>query len=1701
MVVTMVVGYFPAYAKETTDTELEHYCIHHPSHTPECGYTAPTEGSPCTHQHDEACGYEEGVEDSCTHQHDETCGYAAPSEGTPCSYQVNGCPYCVSSWSWADARQLLNDSDGSWQLSLQEVSQDNRMTRDTLTELLPKQITAVTDDGEEKKLDVTWDLSAIPEEGAYEGTYQVTASLTDDNYAFTDDVLSPAVNVQLDGKETYAAAENSCIHHPYHTPECGYTDEAEGNSCSYEMNGCPYCVVSWEWVDDQGILSESDGAWGIGLAGASESAPVTRDTLENMLPGQIVATTDDGGEKTLDIAWDLSSIPEEGASQGNYQVSASLVDESYAFVDAAAPLAVTVQAGGAESYAHADLPSGTPPYQNHIVDGVSPNGTTINLFDYWITNQNDSDSSDPVDILNRGINKDHALLFFINGRGNWNAWTGAGGAPYKGIVKDELVNGYPALNDLKTAGTQVAGRDGNESLAYLFDPSMAQDGKASYKDVQGLLQVDDDGYYYYDSQKNFATYYSDTNSFTLYEYPGVVPGGTSPVGQFFPFNEANADAQSVSHKGNDYTIMNNLGSKNTAINHYFGVHMSTRFIQQFGGHTDSDKTKAVTYEFSGDDDAWIFIDGKLVGDLGGVHDAASVKIDFSTGEVTITSAIGQTGAKVETLYLKDLLGLSGNTLADNTYHTLDFFYLERGNVDSNMYLKYNLVTIPTSGLIKIDQLGNAVQGAEFTLYGAQDYEYRGESATPVATGSTDTNGEFVFLTSDGAGGQRPITVDELYVSYGQSEDGEGNNLILVETKTPRGYRSCGEIGLYFDDQSSTDNEILLLASKDTIWGQGAYAMPKVTVTTANSIELLDDPNDLTGTGGGRTESLVGNGSIADPLMFAVVFQKQEDGTWHPVSGDPLSGWKVWDGSDWNSILGAAKASPHIFQLGSSGAYQVDIDDLPGNILNYYHILKDENAAQYTIGYYYTSAASLSQANEGNTKRINSESTDSSTKLSRVFSVNLYITDMKNRLLVQKVDEDGNTVNGAQFSLYKADEVTVTTDNGTTTVTPKEGAQPAVATTSDITMPLSLNGTAVFPESAGSNGVLENGEYWLVETSAPVGYKLKTEPVHVVVNDTGVYADAGKQDDGVTVLRGVGSVARSMIQFVVNDHVDITLRDIKAALAQNVTYDSSSSKFTWGEADWNNTDGVRHLTYTDANGMLDYGPQDSTTTPTLDNLTLSTDVGWSKLLIRQDYNQGSADDAKLKTDLGDRDITNLFSGTVTVRVANDKTGNLKISKQVTGNGVPAGQGFTFEVTVKDGNTPISGTYQTLDGNGTRSSIEFNNGHATVTLKGGESLTILALPTGALFTVQETTVPDGYTPSVTVMGDTNAQVNKSEHSATGFIQHDITEDAAVETAFTNDFDGSTSVQLKGKKTLRGRNLTEQDTFTFSLEAADDATKQAIESGSIVMPSTTSASVKGDGSSSEGEFTFDSIQFKSEGTYTFNIAEQLPSGASQDNPVDGDIWYDTHTTIVTVTVTRDATTGLLSAIPTYDNTGNPDGSTESAEAVFVNRWAGLKIIKQVTGDMGDRDKLFTFTITLQDKEGSPLTGTYPYTIGSTTGTLSLDNTGTTGFQLKHDQTITIYGLPAGSKYTISEPDAQADGYTTYVTVGNDKKKVFQTTGNLSDADTVEVIFENSRGNVPATGLRVEQLPWILAVVVIIIAGTFFTVRGYKKRKRILK
>lgn len=1108
-----------------------------------------------------------------------------------------------------------------------------------------------------------------------------------------------------------------------HDAACGYQAAGPASPCAYAQAGCPYCVRAWDWVDPLGALTQAEQGWVLALPGVGPEQPLTRDAAASLLPAQINATLQNGQPASLALTWDLSAIPAAGAAAGEYPVLASLADPTYA-LPAGDMLSITIQAGGAQTYA-LEMPSGEPLYADHIVQGISPLGTTIHLFDYWIEGQTaaDNEVNHSTPFLSKGINNGHALLFGKgmggneNNIGEWNKWTKSD-EPYQGIVKPRLGDdGYPQLNLSNPLDTDLTTKDGNQSLAYLFDPDIQVGGKASYPNVKGLLQVDEDGYYYYDSDENYAVYYQADNSFVLYDHPGVKNnGGGENRGNFFPFNAATADPVTG--------LMNPAGSEDASINHYFGVHMSTRFIQLNGGKIGED---SVIYEFSGDDDVWVFIDGVLVADLGGIHDAASVNIDFSTGKITIN---GTEQGKT----LGALLNTGSNTLANNTRHTLDFFYLERGNVDSHMELKYNLVTQPESSLIKIDQLGDPVPGAEFSLYAADNL------STAIATGTTDREGRFIFLDPADS---TPLTIQELYDLYGK----QTNNLIVKETCTPAGYRTIDQVGLYFCE--SVQGEVLLLSN--SIWDKGAYAMPKVTVAASKAIELLKT----------ETEEAQEISLENDPLMFAVVYQKQGEDDWRPVYGDPIHGWHVEADSTWDSVLHAAKANPYVFQLTSDGSYQVTIENLPGDIETYYYICNDETTAKYTVAYYYTKAENLDEATEENTRRIHSQS--ETHPLKRSFSMDLYITNIKNRLLVQKVDQAGKPLVGAEFTLYKDEDVTV--ENGKATV--QEGKQPYDSLqTEGAGGSLGLEGGGLFPTQGK---VLEKGEYYLVETGAPAGYKPNPAAVHIIVDDTGVYADAGQRGDGISVLRGVGSVIKSMVQFAAEDDVDATLQDIKAALAKSETWDETKKGFTVSgeEINWDSQGPeILHLQYDNANKLLDYGLYDAPATVTLDDVTLETDVGWSKLLIQQCYQHDSGTDTSLKTNLGEQDITDLFSGTVTVRVANDRAEGLTIAKTVTGNTAPAGESYQIEIYVEDDGTPIEGSYETVSGVGESGSITFKEGKATDSLQAGESLTIFDLPNGASYTVTETqTQGQAYTTTVSVDGEA-----RPGHEATGILKEE-------------------------------------------------------------------------------------------------------------------------------------------------------------------------------------------------------------------------------------------------------------------------------------------------------------------------------------------
>ena len=234
---------------------------------------------------------------------------------------------------------------------------------------------------------------------------------------------SSGVSVLADEGTNQGYTAGLCPHHPEHTEDCGY-DAASGTPCAYVCDICGDNVseessdennsvrneknesvqdgvapsggegdsvqvaeqsapaeeadtkeiIEWTWVDEDGILQESDGVWGIGVPGASEDNPLTQDALLEMLPKQINVTLSDGGEETVDLTWDLSAIPEEGVWSGDYTVSAS-VDGTYTLSESTAPLSVEVEVGGAETLADEEN------LNAHKVSGETPKGTTINVFD------------------------------------------------------------------------------------------------------------------------------------------------------------------------------------------------------------------------------------------------------------------------------------------------------------------------------------------------------------------------------------------------------------------------------------------------------------------------------------------------------------------------------------------------------------------------------------------------------------------------------------------------------------------------------------------------------------------------------------------------------------------------------------------------------------------------------------------------------------------------------------------------------------------------------------------------------------------------------------------------------------------------------------------------------------------------------------------------------------------------------------------------------------------------------------------------------------------------------------------------------------------------------------------------------------------------------------------------------------------------
>ena len=385
-------------------------------------------------------------------------------------------------------------------------------------------------------------------------------------------------------------------------------------------------------------------------------------------------------------------------------------------------------------------------FNSQVADTVSTNDfVTTYVFDY----------SSLINLLSTRVSVN------VSGSGHSETWShvASGAVSYKG---QQTLNF--SFNDHDTGGTITNLNNLNDPNTYtggtgvyagiytaalgetlfgtdnLLDPETGEGivGKHYLGQGDHLFQINTDptsqyyGYYYYDARLNAASYNQTDQRFYVYDY--LERTSDSPnnnddgmYSDFLPLNSpyANTNGRNITtytYAGQDgeyvgtthYTYDARYDSDGSApsqtkANLWFGMRTDVHFGlpdtpgQQLegGGYGNQDiYGNDMHFHFTGDDDVWILIDGKVVLDLGGIHQAAEGDINFSTGEVRVN------GQRVGTL--------SGIAPGE---HTLSILYLERGSSMSNCAIYFNLAPRFSLTLQKEDVLTQEIlNGAQFAFY-------------------------------------------------------------------------------------------------------------------------------------------------------------------------------------------------------------------------------------------------------------------------------------------------------------------------------------------------------------------------------------------------------------------------------------------------------------------------------------------------------------------------------------------------------------------------------------------------------------------------------------------------------------------------------------------------------------------------------------------------------------------------------------------------------------------------------------------------------------------------------------------------------------------------------------------------------------------------------------------------------------------------
>ena len=451
-----------------------------------------------------------------------------------------------------------------------------------------------------------------------------------------------------------------------------------------------------------------------------------------------------------------------------------------------------------------------------------------------------------------------------------------------------------------------------ENVAFPF----TQQKDPYYKDVD---------YYTFDSSETSVYYRKDANGEGYLEDVGKdsksmnvnSSSATSDISTtygYFPFNE---DSASRNAKTYDYG---------------FGTKLEFQFKLNANGDVDSSSTHATNgkaptiFKFSGDDDVWVFIDGKLVLDLGGSHGQVQGAINFSSdlsgtaqypspvkGETVRANvpanSIWVSGTKA-TAGTSTPYDLSSLNLQDGKKHTLTLYYMERGMWESNMMIQFNM-SIEKTLTVKKDWKNydgsDLADSKKTTVYAAVKRSLPDGTAEFVnLTGSMATDGSqyLIPLTSSNQWTQT-FSVDE-YKNGAAKTDENKYTYYLYEVQVDSSGNpvySNGVPALYSDGQKMTLNGTTYQVS-----GTGAVTGTTGTITNTRQ------------KGSGVTITKAWSGTTSDAMkpesIYVVLYETTAAGVTQKVTknesgtaiGNDNGVIKLNSGNNWTASVEDLKAS-------------------------------------------------------------------------------------------------------------------------------------------------------------------------------------------------------------------------------------------------------------------------------------------------------------------------------------------------------------------------------------------------------------------------------------------------------------------------------------------------------------------------------------------------------------------------------------------------------------------------------------------------------------------------------------------------------------------------------------------------------------------------------------------------------------------------